>query len=362
MKIIAVFGSLQRGGAETMFMNLFRCLDHNKYQIDFLVKERVDSGYEDEVQKYGSKILTMGSPKKVGMWCFMKQLTAMLKDGSYDIIHAHVNIFSGLVVFAAWQAKIPIRITHSHNTIFDATTFNTFVGKRLIHIFSNRRIACGELAGKALFGKDKFVVLPNGIKTSDFLLKSQDEKRQYKSRLGLDESKKWLLHIGRFVEQKNHNFLMNVFAKLIKEEPSVRLLMCGEGPLQNDMMNKAENLGITPYVKFLGSIPNPNDYLKACDIFVLPSLFEGLPVSVVEAQCASMPCLLSSTITSEVDFDLGLVKFIPLEIGKWQDAIKKQISDGTFVSSEIIKNKFEERHFDVNVNANLLLSLYKNAE
>ena len=360
MRIIAVFGSLQRGGAETMYINLYRCLDHDKYQIDFLVKERVDNGYEAEVLKNGSKILTMGSPKTMGMRNFMKHLTAILKEGSYDLIHSHVNIFSGLVVFAAWQAKIPIRIAHSHNTVFDATAFHTFVGKRLIHIFSNRRIACGEQAGKSLFGKDKFVVLPNGIKTNDFILKSEEEKKQYKLQLGLDERKKWILHIGRFTEQKNHTFLIDIFHQLIKEDPSYRLLMCGDGSLQNNMKNKASTLGIMPYVKFLGIIPNPNDYLKACDMFILPSLYEGLPVSAVEAQCASLSCLLSSTIASEVDFGLGLVKFIPLEINEWVHSIKSQFDTNCFVTSDTIMSKFEERHFDVSKNASYLLQLYKN--
>ena len=358
IKILAVFGSLQRGGAETMYMNLYRNIDHDKYQIDFLVKEHTVDGYEEEVRACGSRIFLVQSAKEKGVWGFVKGVEkAIRENGLYDVVHSHVNCLSGLVLLGAWKAGVPLRIAHSHNTHFSVSPQNAFAGKLLIRFFANRRISCGIEAGKALFLRKKSVLLPNGINTDRFLPGDMEAKRDLKSGLKLNNDKKYIVHIGRFDKQKNHIFLLRMFAELLKSASDYHLLLLGDGPLLNEMKQQASTLHIGQFVSFLGSVPNANEYLRAADLFVLPSLFEGLPVSAVEAQCASLPCLLSSEITTEADLGLGLVSFVPLQEKAWIEAISR-VSNTPLPNRGTIKQTFIAKGMDAKSNVDTLLRIY----
>lgn len=358
IKILAVFGSLQRGGAETMYMNLYRHIDHSRYQIDFLVKDHADNGYEEEVRACGAKILYVKSAKKVGVRGYVNAIKqAILSNGSYAVVHSHVNIMSGLVLLAAKRAGVPIRIAHSHNNSFAASPHAQKIGKLLIRLFANRRMACSENAGKALFLGKPFMVLPNGIDMDKFLLNDANEKEDIRQRLKFDADKKYIIHIGRFDTQKNHAFLLRMFAALHKSDASYRLLLLGEGRMFDEMKALARDLGVERQVMFMGSVPNVNDNLRAADVFVLPSLFEGLPVSAVEAQCASLTCLLSDKVPFETDLGLGLTEFIPLEEKAWVDAILRA-ETSRILEARMIRQGFSKRGMDVKGNVDTLLRAY----
>lgn len=360
MKILQVFGSLQRGGAETMFMNIYRGLDHEKYKIDFLVKERTNNGYEDEVIKNGGRIILVESPRKSGLLKYIIILrTCMIENGPYDIIHSHVNDLSGLILFAARIAKIPIRIAHSHSASSANAYLKLIMGKLFIKCFANKRIACGKKAGAFLFGRNKFVVLPNAIEPSRYVVESNDEKNKLRMNLNFSDDSIYLIHIGRFVEAKNHVFLLDIFSSLIHEDDRFNLLLLGDGPLFESIKDKASKLSINKNVIFLGSVSNPWDYLKASDIFILPSLWEGLPVSVIEAQCSGIPCLISDVVTKDSDLGLDLVTFLPLDRGPWVKGVVSAFHNRRFIVKDVILEKLAEQYYDVNKSRTLLLSIYK---
>lgn len=360
MKILQVFGSLQRGGAETMFMNLYRGLDHEKYKIDFLVKERTDNGYEDEVLRNGDHIILVESPKKSGLLKYIVALKkCMIEKGPYDIIHSHMNDLSGLILFTAKIVKIPIRISHSHSASSANSYLKFTMGKLLVKCFANKRVACGKKAGSFLFGRSKFVVLPNAIEPSKYVMESNDERNKLRMNLNFSDDSIYLVHIGRFVEAKNHMFLLDIFSSLIHEDNRFKLLLLGDGPLLESVKDKAFKLSISKNIVFLGSVSNPWDYLKASDIFILPSLWEGLPVSVIEAQCSGVPCLISDVVTKDSDMRLGLVTFLPLDRTLWVKGIVSALQNRRLIVKDIILEKLAEQYYDVNKSRTLLLSIYK---
>ena len=355
IRILQVLGSLQRGGAETMIMNVYKKIDREKVQFDFLVKEHTDSGYEQDVKNLGGRIFCVESARKIGIFKYIKELTSVMKNnGPYDIIHSHVNTLSGLILFAAKKANIKVRISHSHTTKQDNKIL-----KKMIALFATNRIACGQDAGKALFGKASFTIIPNGISMDNFLT-SQNEQKELKKTLNIDDTAISICHIGRFVEVKNHIFIVELAEKLKENDVRFQLYLLGDGPLYENIKNLINTNGLNNYIKLVGSVPNANEYLKACDLFILPSLYEGLPVTLIESQCTGTYSIVSDNISKEADFDLNLVKFLPLNIDKWVEYIKRK-KHFHKLDKDIVENRFIQKKYDINVSSKMLLDYYINA-
>lgn len=209
IRVLHILGSLQRGGAETMVMNIYRKIDRSIIQFDFLLKESVENGYEEEVKALGGKIYYVESPKKIGILKYIvRQRDVMKNNGPFDVVHSHVNDLSGLSLMAAKLAGIPIRISHSHNTQFPRGV-NTNIGKLLIKLCATKYVACGQDAGKALFGKASYKVIPNGIDTERFLPTTFEDRDNLIRKLGMKPDVLHICHIGRFTEQKTIRLLLN---------------------------------------------------------------------------------------------------------------------------------------------------------
>ncbi|MCD8118094.1 MAG: glycosyltransferase family 1 protein [Lachnospiraceae bacterium] len=320
-RVLQVLGSLQRGGAEAMIMNIYRVIDKNRVQFDFLVKERVENGFEEEVIALGGRIFCVPSPKKIGIYKYIKnQIAVMKENGPYEAVHSHVNYDSGISLLSAAIAGIKRRISHSHNTEFPES-INVKIGKALIGIVATERLACGKEAGVALFGKRKFIVFPNAIDTSKYLPVSDEKEREIARELQIDKNTFNICHVGRFNVQKNHVFLIDVIAAFAEKTSDFKLYLLGEGELRITIEELVREKHLQDKIVFCGSVDNVSDYLHVVDCFVLPSNFEGLPVSLVEAQCAGLQCLVSEHITTEVDFKVGLLKYIPLDVNRWEEAL-----------------------------------------
>ena len=306
-KILEMTGSLNCAGIETLLVNVLKNIDRNKFKIDFLVVANKKYFYTDEVLKLGSKIYAYPFKKVYKIlipFFFLKEIFVILKN-KYDAVHCHFYFSSGIILFLAWLCGVKTRIVHSHNAremIAPKPLKKIFtkIMQKIINIFATNKIACSKEAGIALYGKNsKFEIISNGIDISKFKY-NVDVRNKVRKKLGIENS--FVVgHIGRFDEQKNHEFLIDIFNEISKYKKNAKLLLIGEGLLQEKIKEKIKKLGIGKEVEFLGVRKDVNELCQAMDVFLLPSLFEGLPIVGIEAQAAGLPCFFSGEISKDVN-------------------------------------------------------------
>lgn len=321
LRILHVVVNMNRGGAETLIMNLYRNINRVKVQFDFLTfKQGV---FDAEIINMGGKVHRIPYMTDVGHIQFKRKLRHFFKEnGEYKIVHAHMDKMSGMILKSAKQANIPIRIAHSHNTESEGRLFakaykwyvGTFVVPSATHLY-----ACSNKAAKWLFrNKAKQAhILKNGIETDQFIF-SRHTRERIRNELQIDKDSLVIGHVGRFSHQKNHIVLLELFSILHKKVPNLLLVLVGDGSLRKEIEKKIKQLNLEESVRMLGVRPDTSKLLQAFDLFMMPSLHEGLPVTLIEAQGAGLPCLISNKITHEVDLGLGLVEYLPLtHKNKW---------------------------------------------
>ncbi|MGI8384810.1 glycosyltransferase family 1 protein [Robertmurraya sp. P23] len=357
LRVLHVVVNMNRGGAETLIMNLYRNIDREKVQFDFLTCK--PGVFDMEIKKMGGRIYRIPYITDVGHFQYVKGLDEFfLEHQEYDIVHSHLDKMSGFVLRAAKKAGVPVRIAHSHNTRSEGNivtrTYKWFSGK-LIESNSTLRLACSNLAAKWLFEK-KATIIKNGIESERFEF-SIDKRNKIRNELNLDESTMVLGHVGRFAKQKNHSFLINVFANYLKVNPNSTLILVGDGPLRKDIENKVHRLNLKNNVKFLGIRNDIDNLLQAMDVFIFPSLHEGLPVSLIEAQGSGLTCLISEGVSTEVDLGMELVNFLPLTSTKaWVDQLKS-VSKNTRLD---VRKQLLEQGYDISSTAKKIQSIYLN--
>lgn len=345
IRVLQVVVNMNRGGAETLLMNLYRNIDREKIQFDFLTcKEGV---FDKEIKQLGGKVYRIPYITDVGHFKYRKNLEEFFScHPDYKIVHSHLDKMSGLVMQAAKKARIPVRISHSHNTSSEgrmpAKLYKWYIGQ-LINPNATNYYACSQLAGKWLFKERaaKTSILKNGINLDHFQYSPQT-RREIREELHIPEKNIVFGHVGRFAHQKNHKFLIEVFAEYCKSDNNSILLLIGDGPLREEIEKKAFDLEIRNKVKFLGVRSDIPRILQALDLFIFPSLHEGLPVSLIEAQCAGLPCFISDQISPEVDMEMDLVEFLPLNnMNLWIKTIKNRlaVTDSRQLNLEPIKQK-----------------------
>jgi glycosyltransferase EpsF len=293
-------GKMLGGGVEAVVMNYYRHVDRSKVQFDFLVDSDSTLVPRDEIESLGGRVFVV--PPYQRQFSYQRKLEALFQEQRCLIVHSHVNTLSVFPLRAAKRAGVPVRIAHSHSTANPDERAKTAM-KDILRTQANRypteRFACGKYAGEWLFGKGSdFTVIPNAIDLRKFVF-STEKRNALRAELGINGDSFVVLHMGRFVEQKNHRFLVEIFAELLKERPGAVLLLAGEGPLRSEIELKVESLGIADSVRFLGQRPDADALYSAADVFCLPSLYEGLPVVAVEAQASGLPMLMSDKVTHE---------------------------------------------------------------
>lgn len=302
LRILHIVGSMNRGGLESLIMNLYRNIDRKVIQFDFLVHTIDESTYDNEIRKLGGKIFRISS-RRSGFIKNRKDLSAFfLNHSEYSIVHQHLSSLSYITPLKyAKKFNVPIRIIHSHNTQHGGSKihqFLHFLNKKSLSNVATDYFACSDLAGKWLFDNKDFKIINNGIILDRFIFDNNNRKRT-RQNFGIN-NEKLIGHIGKFSEQKNHSFIIDVFHKLLLLDSKCRLLLVGDGELLNNVMKKSKDLGIFENIIFAKQRDDIPDILSAMDIFVMPSLYEGLPVSLIEAQSSDLPCLISDNITKEV--------------------------------------------------------------
>ena len=316
IRVASVIGRYIGGGVEAVTINYYRNIDKNKVQLDFICDEDSTNIPYEEIEEMGGKIIIIPSYSKP--FKYHKELKRVLKEGNYKIVHSNINTLSVFSLFAAKCAGVPVRIAHSHSTTNKKEKKKNLMKQVLrpfSKVFATNYMCCSELAGRWLFGNKEYdkgnvYLLNNAIDLDKF---KYDEKLRKKKRkeLGIKDDTLVIGHLGRFVAQKNHTFLIDIFNEIHKKNNNSILLLAGQGPLEKEIRNKVKELNLEDSVKFLGQRNDANELYQAFDVFLLPSLYEGLPVVGVEAQASGLLCYLSDDMTKETKV-LDITKFMSL--------------------------------------------------
>ncbi|WP_336183722.1 glycosyltransferase family 1 protein [Bacillus sp. 205(2023)] len=369
-RVLHVLSGMNRGGAETMVMNLYRKMDRSKVQFDFLTYRNDPCAYDEEILSLGGRLFYVPSIGQSNPLTFVKNIRNTIKEnGPFSAVHAHTDFQTGFIALAARLAGVQVRVCHSHNTSWK-TGFNwkdrlqLMVFRRLILAYATELCACGEDAGRFLFGRSNMErkrvhLLPNGIDLDLFSPAGQAADDEKKSR-GIASDRLIIGHVARFHEVKNHAFLLKLAVHLKKRGVRFQMVLAGDGPLREQMEEEARRLNLLSDVLFLGTEEHIHELMRTFDVFVMPSLYEGLPVVLVEAQASGLPCIISDTITEKVDTGLGLVKRVslskPMDI--WAETIVRAAAAGR-PKRELVKDTLAKLGYDARRNVGALMNLYQ---
>ena len=359
LKVLQVVTYMGRGGLETMLMNYYRRIDRSQVQFDFLThrKERFD--YDDEIEELGGTIyhLPVLNP-------FSKGYTNALgrffdEHPEYQIVHVHQDCLSSIILKAAKEHEVKVRIAHSHSSSQDKNLkyFIKLFYRRRIPRYATHLMACGKDAGDWMFSGSPYQVLNNAIDADAYAFNSLRRMQARKS-LGVSDDTLLVGHVGRFAEPKNHAFLIDIFRQISDFVPNSKLLLVGDGELRQGIEGKVLQCGLQDRVIFIGVRSDVPDLMQAMDVFVFPSLYEGLPLSILEAQAAGLPCLISDRVPADCKVT-NLVEQVDLGAGakKWAEkAIEASKCERRDTRLEI-----KESGFDVEKNAEALMEFYQNA-
>ncbi|MFK9089956.1 glycosyltransferase family 1 protein [Bacillus salipaludis] len=354
-RVLQIVSSMDRGGAETLLMNIYRNMDREKVQFDFITHSTKKGDFDDEIISLGGKVFQIHSLGELGPIRYLKELIKIMSANKYLAIHSHTDYQGGFPTLAAKICGIKQRICHSHSNnwpqgnSYKAKLMLKFL-KTLIKMTATNYCSCSIDAAEFLFSRKmvdqgKVDILKNGIDISQFL-NEKNCRNSVIQEFNLPKEAKLIGHVGRFSESKNHQFILKVFKNVIETDPSFIALFVGDGPLKGQIEKEAEKLGLLKHIRFLGVRADIPRLMKAFDVFIFPSLFEGFGIVTIEAQSAGTPCVVSDAIPKTTDMGLDLLSFISLEedIAFWAQELKNAIlikkPDYDIINNTIIKNGY----------------------
>lgn len=357
IRVLHVLNGLGSGGTEAFIMNVYRAIDREKVQFDFLVRSTENSAHEEEVRRLGGNIyVTPEFPRH-----FLKNKKAVKKffqqhANEYSAVHVHANALMYVEPLkAAKKAGVKTVIVHSHSNqaVNPLYTILHAVNKKRIGKWITHSFACSKAAGEWMFNKS-FTVVNNGINLKKFTF-SQEKREEIRTALKIDDA--FVIgHVGRFVPVKNHAFLLEIFEEVKKLRTGAKLLLVGDGELLKSVQESVKQKNLTDDVIFTGAVSNVQDYLQAMDVFLLPSKYEGAPVALIEGQASGLPCVVSENVPSDVALS-DLVVSLSLETSpnEWAKSILE-------VSLKIVRQSrykdFEEKGYAVESTAQFLQEIY----
>ena len=360
IKVLQIFAQLNRGGAETNIMNYYRKIDRSKFHFDFVIHRKDNGHYKEEIEQLGGKIFRFSALNPFNNKAYKKEISDFFDaNTAYKIIHGN-NSEMGIYFYKEAQKRnIPVIIAHGHISDPGVSIKSMFrwYYKHKMRPYVNTYFACGNLASIWLFGKKnahKAFIMNNAIDANAFKF-DENKSLEMRAKLNCPDTINFL-HVGRFYFEKNHSFMIDVFAGLLKINPNVKLFLVGEGELKQKIIDKVASLKISENVVFLGSRNDVNEIAQAMDYYLFPSLFEGLPVSLVEAQAAGLKCFISDGVPEESILISENVKVLSLKksAAEWAKEIAKNMNHTkTDVSQTII-----DKNFDINANVIILENKY----
>ena len=350
-RLLCLISGMNAGGAETFLMKIYRKLDRENYQMDFCINVREKCYYEDEILSMGGKIFRIPS-KSESRKEFTRQLAELIRKEKYEsVLRVTSNAMGFMDLKVAKKAGAKVCAARSSNSS-DGNGWKTWVahrlGKLLYTRFVDVKFAPSDLAAIYTFGKKaydsgKVTILHNAVDLSVFHY-DPEGREKIRRELGIGENTLLVGHVGRFDPQKNHGQLLDIYAAIREKQPDSRLLLVGQGKLEQQLREKAEALGISESVIFAGVRSDIPQVLSAMDVFVFPSFYEGMPNTVIEAQSAGLPCIIADTITREADIT-GLVQYLSLETAADEWAEKALVAAGA--PRRDTREDFEKNHYDI---------------
>ncbi len=367
---VLVVAPLGVGGVTNMMISIQKHIDRGKINFDYLVFHDRKEPCEDIVIAMGSRKLVASVDhiriKPLRRILRMGEIRRVCRKNNIRILHYNADNPADLMnIIAAKMGGVKYVTAHSHNAGYGRSGIGTFIlgtiSKPFFPMFCNSYYGCSDLAAKFLFPKsiilnDKYTVLPNGIKLEKYKY-NPEIRNDVRKTLGL-QNKFVIGHVGRFSDQKNHTFLLDIYQKIYEKDKNTVLLLFGVGELMEPMKRKTLQLGIENAVIFYGASNEMNKMWQAIDVFVMPSLHEGLPVTGIEAQASGLPCVFADTITREVDVT-GKSEFLSLNDSPeiWADHVLKHKSDIRESGAAALK----EAHYDIQQTADRVSELYLQA-
>lgn len=361
IRILNLFTIMNRGGAETMVMNYYRNIDRTKVQFDFMVHREERGAYDDEIEELGGKIYRMPAIRPWSANSYRKEIRRFYEEHKeYRVIHSHMSELGYYDFSEAERAGVPVRICHAHNRPYGIDLkspvrwyYKTRMMPHITHMFM-----CGEESGEWLFGKknkEKFIQLNNAIDAEKYTYNCT-KRQAMRQNLGISENQIVVGHVGRFDPQKNHKFIIDIFAEVQKQDKNAVLLLVGDdkSAIGKEIHQKVEQLGLQNVI-FTGVRSDVADLMQAMDVFLFPSLFEGFGIVALEAQAAGIPTIVSNRIPSEC-FVTDLIKSVELlnDSTKWSSVVLEAAKIQRKNTFEEIKNA----GFDIKENALRLQDFY----
>ncbi len=303
-RIAHLTGKVCRGGIDTVVMEYYRNIDRRRFQFDFIMDGYDETPLDREIAALGGRVYKV-EPYARNLYRNMKQCSAIFENNCYQIVHAHLNTLSVFPLAMAWRAKVPVRIAHSHSTAAPGEggkTFFKYILRPYARLFATHYCACSAYAGKWLFGDKldrtgKVKLSKNAVNLDKF---AYNEQVRARLRRELELEQKFVVgHVGRFVYQKNHPFLVDIFHEVVRLKENTVLMLLGSGPSKDAIKKKVASLGLTDKVLFLGSRSDVPALMQAMDVFVFPSHYEGLGLVTIEAQAAGLKTIVSEAIPQE---------------------------------------------------------------
>lgn len=366
LRVLQVIGAMDRGGAETLIMNLYRKIDRNQVQFDFLVNEGRECDYDKEIAALGGRIFRIPRYRIFNEFAYKKACKQFFCDHAYSIVHGHIGLPASIYLKEA-SCSGAFTIAHSHSQYFPLTPEEIVfrICSHRVRGVADYYLGCSEEAGKDRFGSEivggnSFHVLNNGVDAIAFQF-NITARQQIRAELQLEDDAPVFGHVGRLTGVKNHKFLFEVFRLIKKQIPGARLLLLGRGELEDQLRSEAKELGFEESVSFLGVRSDVSSLLSAMDVFIFPSLSEGLPCAVVEAQASGLPVILSTGVPPAAEI-LSSTKRVDLSFGPsyWADLAVSMYKDSDSIDRRSATHTLADRGFDIAESARWIQSFYLN--
>ncbi|MEE4025357.1 glycosyltransferase family 1 protein [Gordonia sp. PKS22-38] len=348
---------MDRAGLETMLMNYYRHIDRTKIQFDFLMHREEPSSYDAEILSLGGQIYRISPITPRNLATYKRRYEHFFRTHTgYRVAHAHMDALSAFPLSAAKHSKVPVRIAHSHNTGFspDIKLPIRLIAKRYIPRYATHLFACSNDASRFMFGpKRASRIVENAIEIEKFKYDDRNRK-EVRKRHGISDSSFVIGHVGRFVHQKNQEFLVEVLNQLKNKDPRLELILIGSGENEARVRNRVVSSGLQQRVHFVGESNEVPAYMHAMDMLALPSRYEGLGMVAVEAQASGLPCILSTNVTRDANVS-GAAEFLDLESTLWARRILELRAD----TRKSWANQVRDAGYDIRDQAQKLETLYR---
>ena len=359
-KILIITAGLQFGGVERFAANIIKFAPAEEFQFDYLIFEGLGDAFAPEIVERGGRVITMPSPQQ-GYRSYIKKLGDLINENRYDVVHSHTQFNSGINLWVAKKHGVPIRIAHSHttaheNAISAKQRFYENAMRKLVKSSATHLCSCGVEAGKWMYGNHPFVVIPNGIDTDSFAF-NEVFRRKIREQYGIAQDAFVIGHSGTISVLKNQELLIRLLPEIRKIRENAELVLVGTGAEEhrNKLQQTVKEHGLEKYVHFTGAVLNVNEYYSAFDVFAFPSLREGTPLALLEAQANGLPCVISDAIPQD-----GVVTDLVTQLSldderEWIEQLSKAERKNSAAYSEIMK----KTDFDAHMAYQKLFRLYR---